>query len=93
MYCANCGTQLEEGALVCFNCGIPTEVETTKKQANVLPKVNYGAEFDKFKNIATESAGKAVDGAKQIANQAAQKYSFYNLTKELLHIIEKGEVS
>lgn len=73
MYCSNCGTELKNGALECSNCGMVMEAETNTVQTDESRKVDYSAEFEKLKSIATESAEKAVVGAKQFANQAVQK--------------------
>lgn len=43
-FCGNCGTQLEDGAHFCPNCGAPVPQEAAKTDAQTAVQVNAGAD-------------------------------------------------
>ena len=50
MFCVNCGNQLDDKAVICTKCGVPTKnfginVEEPKNETNVLAIVGFALSF------------------------------------------------
>lgn len=45
MYCRNCGSEINEDAVICINCGVPTGKQEPKKEQNVLALIGFILSF------------------------------------------------
>lgn len=45
MYCRNCGSQINDDAVICINCGVPTGKKAPQKEQNVLALVGFVLSF------------------------------------------------
>ena len=45
MYCRNCGAEINEDAVICMSCGVPTGKDAPKKEQNVLALVGFILSF------------------------------------------------